>query len=45
MGPKVSVSLPTAPVVDLQFNPTFEILTTPNTKQQRAFALLQNIRL
>jgi transposase len=25
--------------------PTFEILTTPNSKQQRAFALLQQIRL
>ena len=25
--------------------PTFTILTTPNTKQQRAFALLQQIRL
>ena len=25
--------------------PTFEILTTPNAKQQRAFALLQQIRV
>jgi hypothetical protein len=25
--------------------PTFEVLTTPNPKQQRAFELLQQIRL
>ena len=25
--------------------PTFEVLTTPNSKQQRAFELLQQIRL
>ncbi|MBA3599365.1 MAG: hypothetical protein H0W40_18625 [Methylibium sp.] len=25
--------------------PTFEILTTPDVKQQRAFALLQQLRL